>query len=88
MSHISTHLITKSATAISAALACALGTPVTFAHARTFAFDSTGTMIQQPFPSQWWCAEKSALLDRDDRCNTAVRAVAFRLPGPYEKERR
>ncbi|MGH2909138.1 MAG: hypothetical protein ACRDK8_07570 [Solirubrobacteraceae bacterium] len=88
MSHISTHPVTQSAAVIGAALACALGTPVTSAHARTFEFGPIGTMIQQPLPSEWWCAEKSALLDRDVRCDTAAPAVGFRLPGLFEKERR
>lgn len=81
MSHISTHTLTQSAAATGAALACALGAPMTSAHARTFAVDPNGTMTQQWLPSEWWCAEKSALLDRDGRCNTAVRAVTVRLSG-------
>ena len=88
MSHINTHALTKSVAAIGAVVACAVGAPANLAHARMFEIAPSDTMIQRPLPSQWWCAENRALLDRNVPCAAAAPAADFRVPGPYEKETR
>ena len=76
MSHITTRPITRSAAVIATAAVCALATPALSADARTFDFNSAGTMTQQPLPDLWWCAETRVLLDRNVPCKLAVSAHA------------
>jgi hypothetical protein len=63
MTHAHTHHHTPSILAIALTTALALSTTTTPASARTFDFNTTGSMVQQPLPPQWACAVEQALTD-------------------------
>jgi hypothetical protein len=50
------------------AVALALRTTTVPASARTFDFNSAGSMVQQPLPSEWACGMSRALNGRTLRC--------------------
>jgi hypothetical protein len=49
------------AIAVTVAVAVALATTTVPASARTFDFNSAGSMVQQPLPPQWGCVIRRAL---------------------------
>jgi hypothetical protein len=59
MTHPRIHHLTIAILAI--AIAIALATTTMPASARTFSFNSTGSMVQQPLPPQWGCVALRAL---------------------------
>jgi hypothetical protein len=59
MTHVSIHR--RAAGILAIALAIALSTTVPPASARTFSFNSAGSMVQQPLPPQWACVMQRAL---------------------------
>jgi hypothetical protein len=56
--------------ALTTALAISIATPVS---ARTFDFNSVGSMVQQPLPTRWACAMQHALTNRRIPCRKAPR---------------
>ena len=60
MTHAHTHHHTPSILAIALATALALSSTTAPASARTFDFNTTGSMVQQPLPPQWACTFKQA----------------------------
>jgi hypothetical protein len=55
MTHARIHHYTAGILAIATTIALALSTATTPASARTFNFNSAGSMVQQPLPTQWGC---------------------------------
>ena len=64
MTHAHTRYHTPSILAIALTTALALSSTTAPASARTFDFNTTGSMIQQPLPPQWACAVEQALTDQ------------------------
>ena len=60
------------AIAVAIAVAVALSSTTVPASARTFSFNSTGSMIQQPLPPKWACEISRALNDRMFPCRDSV----------------
>jgi hypothetical protein len=60
------------AIAVAIAVTLALNTTTVPASARTFSFNSTGSMVQQPLPSEWACEISRALNDRTFPCRNFV----------------
>jgi hypothetical protein len=66
------HLVVGTlAIAVAIALVLALSTTVP-ASARTFSFNSTGSLVQQPLPPQWACELSRALGDRTSPCRSSA----------------
>ena len=65
--------ILASVVAIAIAIALALSATTVPASARTFNYNSTGSMVQQPLPPQWACELSRALNQRTLPCRDAVR---------------
>ncbi len=64
MTHAHTHHHTPTILAIALTTLLALSTTTAPASARTFDFNTTGSMVQQPLPPQWACALEHALTDQ------------------------
>jgi hypothetical protein len=62
------HAATMLAMTIATSLVIAPGVTVAPASARTFDLNSAGSMVQPPLPSQWACAMRRALSDREFPC--------------------
>ena len=56
MTHVSIHRCAVGILAIALVVALALSTATVPASARTFSFNSAGSMVQQPPPPDWACA--------------------------------
>jgi hypothetical protein len=61
MIHARIHHLTAGVLAIALTVAVALSTTTVSASARTFDFNSAGSMVQQPLPPQWGCVILRAL---------------------------
>jgi hypothetical protein len=75
MTHARIHHLTVAilATAVAAVIWLALSTTTVPASARTFNFNSAGSMVQQSLPPQWACELSRALGQRTLPCrNSAV----------------
>lgn len=55
MTHAPIHHLTTGILTIAITVALALATSTVPASARTFNFNSAGSMVQQPLPPQWGC---------------------------------
>ena len=64
MTHAHTHHHTPGILAIALTTALALSSTTAPATARTFDFNTAGSMVQQPLPPQWACAVEHALTDQ------------------------
>jgi hypothetical protein len=64
MTHAVTNHITAGILALALAVAVALTTTTAPTSARTFNFNSAGSMVQQPLPPQWGCVVLRALSPR------------------------
>jgi hypothetical protein len=58
-----THRLAIAVLAIALAVAVALGASAAQSSARTFTYNSAGSMVQQPLPSHWGCVSLRALDD-------------------------
>jgi hypothetical protein len=74
MIHAHIHRLIVGILAIAAvtAVTLALNATTVPASARTFSFNSKGSMVQQPLPSQWACEISRALGDRTSPCRDSV----------------
>jgi hypothetical protein len=73
MTHTLIHrLVGILALVVAIAVTLALNTTTVPASARTFSFNSTGSMVQQPLPSEWACDISRALGDRTSPCRDSV----------------
>jgi hypothetical protein len=63
MTHAHTHHHTPGILAIALTTALALTSTTATASARTFDFNTAGSMIQQPLPPQWACIFEQASTD-------------------------
>ena len=61
MTHARIHHLTIGILTIAITVALALATTTVPASARTFNFNSAGSMVQQPLPPQWGCVILRAL---------------------------
>ena len=61
MTHARTNQMAAAIVALALTIAVAFSTTTAPATARTFEFNSTGSMVQQPLPPQWACAMQRAL---------------------------
>jgi hypothetical protein len=70
MTHTRIHQLAAGilAVALTIAIAVALSTTTVPASARTFSFNSTGSLVQQPLPPQWACDMSRALTGRPLHC--------------------
>jgi hypothetical protein len=59
--------------AVAIAITLALATTIAPASARTFNYNSTGSMVQQPLPRHWACELSRALGERTFPCRESVR---------------
>lgn len=68
MIHARTNHIAAGILALALTIALALSTTTVPASARTFNFNSAGSMVQQPLPPQFACAMSRALNGRRSAC--------------------
>ena len=68
MTHAQTNHVTAGILALVLTFALAFSTSTVPASARTFNFNSAGSMVQQPLPSQFACAMRRAQADRSFAC--------------------
>jgi hypothetical protein len=70
MTHTRIHQLAAGilAVALTVAIAIALGTTSDPASARTFSFNSAGSLVQQPLPPEWACDMSRALTGRPLHC--------------------
>jgi hypothetical protein len=61
MTHIVSNQITAGILALALAVAVGLSTTTAPTSARTFNFNSAGSMVQQPLPPRWGCVTLRAL---------------------------
>ena len=74
MTHAHTNHIASGILGIAVALALSITISNAPASARTFNFNSAGSLVQQPLPPQWACELSRALGDRTSPCpSSAVR---------------
>ena len=68
MTHAQTNHIAAGILALLLTIAVAFSTTTAPASARTFNFNSAGSMVQQPLPPQWACLMRRALTGRSSAC--------------------
>ena len=68
MTHAQTNHIAAAILALAVTIALAFTTTTVPASARTFNFNSAGSMVQQPLPPQWACLMQRALTGRSFAC--------------------
>lgn len=68
MTHAHTNHTAAAILALALTLALALSSTTVPATARTFNFNSAGSMVQQPLPPQFACAMSRALNSRRSAC--------------------
>ena len=68
MTHASIHKLTLGILGIVVALALSITISTAPASARTFNFNSAGSMVQQPLPPQFACAMRRAITGRSFTC--------------------
>jgi hypothetical protein len=68
MTHALTNHITAGFLALLLTVAVAFSTTTAPASARTFNFNSAGSMVQQPLPPRWACLMQRALTGRSSSC--------------------
>ena len=68
MTHTRIHQLAAGILAVALTVALALGTTTVPASARTFNFNSAGSLVQQPLPPQWACELSRALGGRPLHC--------------------
>jgi hypothetical protein len=68
MTHAVTNRIAAGILVLALAVAVALSTTTAPTSARTFNFNSAGSMVQQPLPPQFACAMRRALTGRSFAC--------------------
>jgi len=74
MTHARIHHLAVGIMAIALIIAVMLALSATTvpARARTFSFNSAGSLVQQPLPSDWACAISRALSDRTFPCRDSA----------------
>jgi hypothetical protein len=68
MTHAQTNHVAAAILALLLTIAVAFSTTTAPASARTFSFNSAGSMVQQPLPPQWACLMQRALGGRTPAC--------------------
>jgi hypothetical protein len=68
MTHARTNHSAAGILALLLTIAVAFSTTTAPASARTFNFNSAGSMVQQPLPPQWACLMQRALTGRSFAC--------------------